>query len=55
MMAQADGLRKAKVASVFENQRGELCVTSEEGEPFINRFGGQRFSAVRLQVPRGST
>jgi ligand-binding sensor domain-containing protein len=49
--AKADGLSNALVTSVFENQRGELCVTSQEGEPFINCFDGQRFTAVRPQVP----
>ena len=48
---KADGLSNAKVTSVFENQRGELCETGVEGEPFINRFDGQRFTAVRPQVP----
>jgi two-component sensor histidine kinase len=48
---KADGLSNARVTSVFENQRGELCVTNEAGEPFINRFDGQRFTAVRPQVP----
>jgi ligand-binding sensor domain-containing protein/two-component sensor histidine kinase len=46
-----DGLSNAKVTSVFENQRGELCVTSDL-EPFISRFDGQRFTAVRPQVSR---
>lgn len=46
-----DGLSNAKVMSVFENQRGELFVSSD-GEPLINRFDGQRFTAVRPQVPR---
>jgi hypothetical protein len=27
-------------------------VTSDEGEPFINHFDGQRFNGVKLQVPR---
>ena len=49
---KVDGLSNANVMSVFENQRGELCVTSDEGEPLINHFDGQRFNAVRLQVPR---
>src|SRR6266568_8096280 len=48
---KGDGLSNTRVTSVFENQHGELCVTSEEGEPFINRFDGQRFTAVRPQVP----
>lgn len=48
---KADGLSNALVTSVFEDQRGELCVTSTGGEPFINRFDGQRFTAVRPQVP----
>jgi ligand-binding sensor domain-containing protein/two-component sensor histidine kinase len=49
---KADGLSNPRVTSVFEDQRGELCVTSAEGEPFINRFDGQRFTAVRPQVPQ---
>ncbi|PYS43574.1 MAG: hypothetical protein DMF71_06760, partial [Acidobacteria bacterium] len=49
---KADGLNNARVTSVFENQRGELCVTSSEGEPVINCFDGQRFTAVRPQLPR---
>jgi len=49
---KADGLSNAPVLSVFENQRGEVCVTGQEGEPFINCFDGQRFTAVRPQVPR---
>lgn len=48
---KADGLSNQRVASVFENQRGELCVTNAEGEPLINRFDGQRFTAVRPEVP----
>src|SRR5256714_1525114 len=48
---KADGLNIARVPSVFENQRGELCVTSAEGEPVINCFDGQRFTAVRPQLP----
>ncbi|HEY8187073.1 MAG TPA: two-component regulator propeller domain-containing protein, partial [Pyrinomonadaceae bacterium] len=48
---KVDGLSNAKVMSVFENQSGELCVTSDL-EPFINHFDGQRFAAVRLQLPR---
>jgi ligand-binding sensor domain-containing protein/two-component sensor histidine kinase len=48
---KVDGLSNAKVLSVFENQHGELCVTTDE-ENFINHFDGQRFNAVRLQLPR---
>src|SRR5258706_2450613 len=46
-----DGLSNAQVRSVFESQHGELCVTSDL-ENFINHFDGQRFNAVRLQLPR---
>jgi ligand-binding sensor domain-containing protein/two-component sensor histidine kinase len=48
---KVDGLSNATVLSVFENQQGELCVTSAQ-ENFINHFDGQRFNAVRLQLPR---
>ena len=49
---KADGLSNARINSVFENQRGEPCATSLEGEPSINCFDGQRFTAVFLRVPR---
>jgi ligand-binding sensor domain-containing protein/two-component sensor histidine kinase len=48
---KADGLNNARVTSVFENQRGELCVTSAEGEPVINCYDGQRFKSVRPHLP----
>ena len=49
----ADGLGATRVTSIFENQSGELCVTSEVGvEQFINRFDGQRFTAVWPRLPR---
>lgn len=50
--SKADGLSNAVINSVFENQRGELCATSLEGNPVINRFDGQRFTAVLPRVPR---
>ena len=50
--SKADGLSNARINSVFENQRGELCATSLEGEPSINCFDGQRFTAVLPRVPR---
>ncbi len=49
---KADDLSTTRVTSVFEDLRGELCVTSAEGEPFIHRFDGQRFTAVRPQLSR---
>ncbi len=48
---KGDGLSNTRVTSVFENQRGELCVTTAEAEPVINCFDGQRFTTVRPQLP----
>jgi ligand-binding sensor domain-containing protein/two-component sensor histidine kinase len=47
-----DGLSNARVTSVFENHRGELCVTSDEVGPFISCFDDQRFTAVRPRLSR---
>ena len=48
----ADGLRIARIASISETRDGELCVIdSMEGDLFINRFDGRRFSAIRPAVP----
>src|SRR6266404_1850775 len=52
MFGRADVISNAKGSSVFETQREELCVTSDEGEPIINHFDGRRFNAVRPQVSR---
>src|SRR5207253_8640231 len=49
---KADGLGKPRITSIFENQRGELCTITGDGEPLINRFDGQRFTAVLPQLPR---
>lgn len=51
LFGKADGLSNSRITSVFEDRQGVLCVTSE-GEPFINYFDGQRFKAIRPQVPR---
>src|SRR5262249_53519255 len=40
----ADGLAPSKVASVFENQKGELFANTPG---FIHRFDGRRFTALR--------
>jgi two-component sensor histidine kinase/streptogramin lyase len=49
---KADGLAKPRIASIFENQRGELCAITGEGEPLINCFDDQRFTAVLPRIPR---
>lgn len=45
----ADGLGHDFVSSVFESQAGELCVMT--GEWRIHRFEGDRFTAVRPNLP----
>lgn len=47
---EADGLGSTDIVSVFENQAGELCVISAKW--FLNRFDGERFTAVRPNLPQ---
>jgi len=47
---QADGLGSPDIISIFEDRAGELCVISSKWT--INRFDGEGFTAVRLNLPR---
>jgi len=44
---------RPRVASVFEDRAGELCVINANG--FISKFDGRTFHAVRLSLPKGIT
>jgi len=48
---ERDGLASRRIFSIFEDRAGELCVITIDGEMQINRFDGQRFHAVRPNVP----
>ena len=48
-----DGLGTSSIASVFANQKGEVCaVSSSIAKNFINRFDGKRFTAVAPNLPK---
>src|SRR5262249_37175944 len=48
-----DGLGSTSVKSIFESQTGELCALSQNSSAlFINRFDGQRFTAIRPHLPK---
>jgi PAS domain S-box-containing protein len=47
---EADGLGSSDIISIFENRAGELCAVSSKWT--LNRFDGERFTAVRLNLPR---
>src|SRR5262249_10060179 len=49
---EADGLSNTRIASIFEDQTGQLCVMGTMTGRFINRFDGRRFTAVRPNVPK---
>ncbi|HEY0101798.1 MAG TPA: two-component regulator propeller domain-containing protein [Pyrinomonadaceae bacterium] len=46
---EADGLNGTQVRDIFETRTGVLCVITDNG--FINYFDGQRFAAVRPNMP----
>src|SRR5579863_10382531 len=48
---ERDGLASRKISSIFEDRAGELCVITIDNEMYINRFDGQRFHAIRPNVP----
>lgn len=53
---QADGLGESRVSSLFESRAGDLCVmTIFSSLTPISWFEGNRFRAVRPQVPRRLT
>jgi ligand-binding sensor domain-containing protein/two-component sensor histidine kinase len=48
-----DGLHSNSIVSIFEDQLGALCVISRQQESlFLNRLAGNRFHAIRLNLPR---
>ena len=51
--SEADGLINPRIASIFENQAGELCVFSDG--IIIHQFNGRRFIAIRPNLPRHIT
>ena len=50
---QQDGLDGGDIVSVFEDQKGGLCVfmRDTQSRQFIARFNGRRFDSVRVQLP----
>lgn len=48
---ERDGLDSLSINSIFENQAGELFVTTNEKWRSINRFDGERFNSVRPKLP----
>ncbi|HYW74853.1 MAG TPA: two-component regulator propeller domain-containing protein, partial [Pyrinomonadaceae bacterium] len=50
---QTDGLGGVEVASIFDDQAGELCVISNSKH--LNRFDETKFTAARLTLPKGMT
>jgi ligand-binding sensor domain-containing protein/two-component sensor histidine kinase len=53
---EADGLGNTRIASIFENQAGQLCVVSSQANQlFIHGFDGRRFTAVNPRLPERIT
>lgn len=50
---KTDGLGGIRISSIFESRAGELCAISGEGH--INRFDGERFTALGLTLPKSIT
>jgi ligand-binding sensor domain-containing protein/signal transduction histidine kinase len=48
--SEMDGLGNPEIVSIFESRAGELIVVSSKWT--INRFDGERFTAVRLNLPQ---
>ena len=53
---RADGYRSGNFSSsIFESQKGELCVTTgDRSGVYLNAFDGSRFAAIRMNAPLGS-
>jgi PAS domain S-box-containing protein len=47
---EADGFGNTRIASIFEDRAGELCVIDNRG--FINRLDGDRFTPIRPNLPK---
>jgi ligand-binding sensor domain-containing protein/two-component sensor histidine kinase len=48
---EADGLIHRTADSIFENRNGELFVTVNNGKRIVNRFDGEKFTAVKPNLP----
>jgi ligand-binding sensor domain-containing protein/signal transduction histidine kinase len=48
---QADGLGGITIGSIFEDQAGDLCTITGNGD--LDRFDGRRFIAAPLTLPKG--
>lgn len=51
--AEADGLKPARIGSIFENQRGDLFVVNSDPRTQIHRFDNRGFSGVTVPLPAG--
>jgi ligand-binding sensor domain-containing protein/signal transduction histidine kinase len=51
--SEVDGLGYNRVSAIYQNQVGELCV--DDSRHFINRFDGNRFTAIRPNFPGSIT
>jgi ligand-binding sensor domain-containing protein/signal transduction histidine kinase len=51
----SDGYRSGNFSSsIFESQKGELCVTTgDRSGVYLNAFDGSRFTAIRVNAPVG--
>ena len=50
---QTDGLGGVEIASIFDDQAGDLCVLTNSKH--LNPFDGARFNAVQLTLPKGKS
>jgi PAS domain S-box-containing protein len=51
--SQADGLGDGRIASIFEDRAGQLCVLAGDSLSPINRFDGKGFSVAGVRQPIG--
>jgi len=48
---EADGLMNKGADSIFENRNGELFATVNDGGRMVHRFDGEKFTAVKPNLP----
>jgi PAS domain S-box-containing protein len=51
--SETDGLDSSRIAAIFEDRAGELCVLAGNPLAPINRFDGKRFSLTGVRQPAG--
>jgi PAS domain S-box-containing protein len=51
--SEVDGLSGSRIAAIFENQAGELCVIAGDPISPFNRFDGKSFSLTGVKQPLG--